>query len=172
MSRPQRPCRQPHGTVARYAAGCSCLKCCEAWNVWNRDHRAGRIKDVPPDAARDHIKYLRARGWSVRAIATQAVVGYTTVWAIVRGERQHIRPSISNAICALTDTAVVGGPNVLIPARPTLKLIQRLRRQHSRVEIARACGVSPHSLPRHGQRSVRVVTAQRVEAAAERLRSA
>jgi hypothetical protein len=109
MSRQQRVCRQPHGTVARHQAGCSCLPCCDAWAAYQYEWK----RDTP----------------------------------------------------RLIDAA-------LVPARSTLRMIERLRKHHSLAAIARECGVSVKSLPQPKQHSVQARTAKRIKEASARLRRA
>lgn len=91
MSRPTRPCNQPHGTVTRYVSGCSCLECANA----NRDYQRDRKSDpagprrVDAGAVRAHIAWLkRSRLMSRRAIAEAAGVDYNTIRLIEQGQRQ------------------------------------------------------------------------------------
>lgn len=173
-ARPQRRCLQPHGTVARYSAGCSCLSCCNAWADYQKLRKAERkegftrIVDAAP--AREHIRHLIACGWRMRAISEQSLVGFTTVHDVLDGRRLRIRRDISEAIMTLGPSARPTESTALVPARPTHRLIARLRRDFSLEQIARAMGISRSSLPRPAQRSVQARTALRVREAAAQLR--
>lgn len=172
MSRPQRSCQQPHGTVARYQAGCSCFECCEANAAYQREWKQDRGRLVDASPVRAHIKTLMHHGWKTRAIAEQAGVSYNTVRYCRTGRRPTIHRDSAAAILELTTVPLVTPSSALVPARPTLLLIERLRKDHSLEAIATACGLSRKSLPQPGQRSVQARTALRVKEAAARLREA
>ena len=97
--RPQKPCRQPHGTVTRYVAGCSCLDCCEAHADYARESRYGRSGYKPlnlaPDSVREHISNL---GLGVCEIARRAGVSRTTVRAIAAGRYGSVKRETAAAI--------------------------------------------------------------------------
>ena len=170
--RVQRPCSSPHGTTARYVAGCSCFECCEAWRVYQVEWKADpdpRLIDAAPVA--EYIAKLRHNGWHNRAIAEQAGVAYNTV-RFAGTLRPTIHRDTAAAIMSLATVPLPTDSTALVPARPTLRLIARLRRDFSEQRIADECGVSRKSLPRHGQRSVQSRVAKRVQDAAARLRVA
>lgn len=172
MGRPQHTCNQPHGTVARYTSGCSCLACCETWRVYSLASLHGEHRMVDADVVRKHIRYLQARGWSLRAVEAKALVGDGTVRRIMAGKSRGVRQSTAAPIFALTDVAVIGGPNVLIPARPTRMTIQHLLRRHTLARVARASGLArQHIRQIQTSRSVTTRTAQRVRDAVETLRA-
>jgi hypothetical protein len=170
-ARAQRGCRQPHGTVARYVAGCSCFECCEAHNDYQREYRSdggGRLVDAAPVVAQ--IRKLMASGWGTRAIAEQAAISYNTVRYVRTGRRTRMTRESAEAIMTLTIAPLLTQSTALVPARHTLQLIDRLRRDHTVEAIAVAAGLSRKSLPQKGQRSVQARTALRIRRAAERLR--
>jgi hypothetical protein len=174
--RPQRPCHQPHGTVSRYVAGCSCFECCEAWGAYQRDRkaerRAGIERTVDAAPVREHIRKLMYSGWRTRAIAEQAALSYNTVRYVRKGWRTRITRESAEAILTLTCVPLATTSTALVPARPTLQRIERLRRRFSLQAIADAAGVTRRALPQPGQRSVQARTARRIRDAAERLREA
>lgn len=175
MTRPQRGCRQPHGTIARYVAGCSCFECCEAnaayQRRWKADHRAGIERVVAAGPVKEHILKLMRMGWGTRAIAEQAAVSYNTVRYVRTDRRSRISKECADAILTLRGAPLCTTSTALVPATPTLRLLERLRRTFSLEEIAGAAGISRKSLPRHGQRSVQARTAKRIRDAADRLRA-
>jgi lambda repressor-like predicted transcriptional regulator len=171
-ARPQAGCRQPHGTVARYVAGCSCFDCCEAKSEYQRAYRAeggGRLVDAAEIV--QHIEKLMRSGWSTRAIAEQSALSYNTVRYVRTGRRAKLTRESAEAIMTLRIAPLATTSSALIPARHTLRLISRLRRHHSLQAIADAAGLSRKSLPTWKQRSVQARTALRIRMAAERLRS-
>ncbi|MHB1324010.1 MAG: hypothetical protein ACYCXZ_06670 [Coriobacteriia bacterium] len=173
MMRPQRACNQPHGTVARYVAGCSCLPCCNAWRDYQVEWKAdtARLVDAAPVA--EHIKVLIYNGWRTRGIAEQAGVSYNTVRYCRTGRRPTIHRDSAAAIMSLPlQTPIPTDSSALVPARSTLRLIARLNKHHSMEAIAREVGVSRKALPQQGQHSVQARTAKRVKDAAARLRAA
>jgi len=171
--RQTRPCRQPHGTVARYQAGCSCLTCCDAWRDYQAEWKLDRDRLIDAAPVAEHIERLIRLGWRTRGIAEQAGVSYNTVRYCRTGRRPAIHRDSAAAILSLTLRALPTDSTALVPARPTLELIERLNRSGVSLEaIAREVGVSRKSLPQPGQRSVQARTAKRVREAAERVRSA
>jgi hypothetical protein len=173
MSRQQRVCRQPHGTVARHQAGCSCLPCCDAWAAyqyeWKRD--TPRLIDAAP--VRERIRLLGYNGWRTRGIAEQSGVSYNTVRYCRNGWRPTIHRDSAAAIMSLPlQTPIPTDSTALVPARSTLRMIERLRKHHSLAAIARECGVSVKSLPQPKQHSVQARTAKRIKEASARLRRA
>jgi hypothetical protein len=174
-TRPQRPCLQPHGTVARYSAGCSCLHCCNGWADYQKVRKAEmkegltRIVDAAP--ARAHIRKLIYNGWRMRAIAEQSLVSFTTIHDVLDGRRLRIRRDISDAILTITTTPLGTHSTALVPARPTHRLLERLYREHGRCAVAGAMGISRGSLPRPGQRSMQAWAVKRVREAAETLKA-
>jgi hypothetical protein len=173
MSRPRIGCLQPHGTLARYTAGCSCFDCCEAKNAYQRAYRVlggNRLADAEP--MRLHIERLKRAGWSDRAIAEQAAISHNTVRYVRTGRRVRVRQESVDAVLTLSIAPLATPSTALVPARHTLRLIDRLRRDYSRKAIAYAAGLSPTSLPRNGQRSVQARTALRIRDAAKLLRGA
>jgi len=170
--RPQRQCDQPHGTIARYAAGCSCVECCDARRDYQAEWKADGPRLVDADPVAERIKVLGYNGWRTRGIAEQAGVSYNTVRYCRNGRRPKIHRDSAAAIMALPhQTPLMSDSTALVPARSTLRTIERLRRHHSLEEIGRECGVSRKSLPVQGQRSVQARTAKRVREAAKRLRA-
>lgn len=169
--RPQRDCRQPHGTIGRYTAGCSCFDCCEAKVEYQRAYRAeggGRLVDAAP--MREHIERLMSTGWRTRAIAEQAALSYNTVRYVRTGRRNRVTQESLDAVLTLGVAPLATPSTALVPARHTLLLISRLRRRHSLAAIAAAAGLSRKSLPTWKQRRVQARTALRIRTAAERLR--
>lgn len=178
--RPQRGCRQPHGTIAHYAAGCSCLDCCDAKNEYQQAWKAeggGRRVDAAP--MREHLRTLLYNGWRTRGIAEQSGVPYGTVRRYREGRYDDGTPvrfvlrDNADAILALPlQTPIPTDSTALVPARSTLNLISRLTRDYSLEQIASVCGVSRRALPQKGQHSVQARTAKRVREAARKLREA
>ncbi len=169
--RVQRSCRQPHGTVARHQAGCSCLPCCDAWAAYQREWKRDSARHVDAAPVRDYIRRLVYNGWRTRGIAEQAGVSYNTVRYCRTGRRPTIHRDSAEAILSLPlQTPIPTDSTALVPARSTLRRIERLRAHHTLDEIAAAVGVSRKSLPQPGQRSVQARTAKRVETAARLLR--
>lgn len=174
VTRPQRPCRQPHGTPARYSAGCSCLSCCNAWadyqKVRKAEIREGLTRIVDAGPVREHIRWLIARGWRMRAIAEQSLVSFTTVHDVLDGRRPRVRREIAEAILTLGPTALPTDSTALVPAHATHRLLDRLYRRHGPEAVARAMGISRRSLPRRAQIRVQARTAKRVREAAQLLK--
>lgn len=171
MSRPQRPCRQPHGTMARYVAGCSCFDCCNAWRDYLREKKtADQPSMVDATPIRDRIKVLEYNGWRWRGISEQAAVSYASVRDCRTGKRARVHREFAEAVMSLPlQTPIPTDSTALVPARSTLRLLERLRRQYGLRATAEACGVHWTSLPHRGQHSVQARTAKRIREAADRL---
>lgn len=171
MSRPQRPTRSPHGTNARYVAGCSCFECCEAHAAYQRERGCRTVKtNVPLEVVRAHIDHLkREHRMSRRAIADMSGVSYKTLRNIDDGVFESVTAATAEALLALRGP-VASDTTALISAAPTHRLIARLQaRGISRRRLALEVGIAVKSLPQKGQRRVQARTAQRIREAAERL---
>lgn len=106
MSRPQRSCRDPHGTVNRYAAGCSCIECCDAWAAYAHEARVGRRyipRNVDPEPVRRHIRCL-LRTLTIVEIARRAGITRMTVRAIRDGRYPSIKRGTADAILGASAT--------------------------------------------------------------------
>lgn len=165
--RPQRSCHKPHGTTARYTAGCSCFECCEAWREYQADRKASGPKTVDGDLARARIAELRAQGFPRRAIAESAGLAYRTLRAIECGESKRVRIETLDAL--LGCTGYPGEGTALVPADRTLALIERLHTRMSLTRIAYELGMTRRSLPgTRPQQRVMTRTAHKVEALARK----
>jgi hypothetical protein len=168
--RPQRACRQPHGTVARYISGCSCFECCEEWRRYQAEWKADSPRLVDAEPVRAYIVRLRHNGWRTRGIAEQSGIPYATVRALREGRRVKVNRDAAEAIASLPlQTPILTDSTALVPARSTLRLIERLRKHHSLERIAAEVGISRKSLPQKWQHSVQARTARKVREAADRL---
>lgn len=168
--RPQRACRQQHGTNARYVAGCSCLACCDAHAAYQRDRgpRPARTK-VPLDEVAAHVHRLKRKGMSRRAIAEMAGVSYHTLRNIEGAVYVGVTRETADALLTLAGP-ITSDTTALIPAGPTMQLLARATAQGvSIAAIAAECGLSRKSLPQPTQRCVQARTAKRVAEAVERL---
>ena len=169
-ARPQRPCRQPHGTVARYVSGCSCLTCCDEWRRYRAAYNSGGHRLRDPLTARRHIAYLKSNSrMSYRAIAECAGLALNTVRSIADGTTKRIHPETHDALLTVRGP-VPSTSGALVTARPTHGIIAALRTRFTLAEIASAVGVHPTSLPYPGQRRVMRRTHLRIADAAKRLR--
>lgn len=133
--RPRRACNAPHGTPARYRAGCSCIPCCDAWNTYQAA--------MPPltDAAliRSHIEGLH-RQMSYRAIAEAAGVSMRGLMQIVWGEHARVRSHMADAILGVDGPAETS--RGWIAARNARRLVAKMRTRHTVAEVASACSIS------------------------------
>lgn len=108
MSRPQKPSRSPHGTNSRYAAGCSCLKCCDAHTAYMRDSRAGGqyvSHSVPTQVVQRHVKRL-LKEITITEIAARADVDRHTISSIRDGIPRFVRRDNAEAILGVTAAPV------------------------------------------------------------------
>ena len=103
--RPQRTCHQPHGTVTRYVAGCSCIECCDAHRLYQAEHRVGRryvASMVDPRPTRRRILALLT-SMGVCEIAKRAGVRRETVRAIRDGKFRSVKRATADAILGVTN---------------------------------------------------------------------
>jgi hypothetical protein len=159
--RRQRPCTRPHGTVARYAAGCSCFECCEAWRFYQRDYRAGEGRSVDGDPARRLIAYLERVGHSRRAIAEGSGLSYRTLRAIESGESKRVHADTMEALKSYRHPPT--GSSALVPAEHTRHLLALITKRMTAQAAADALGVSRRSLTTASQRCVQYRTQERAE---------
>lgn len=106
---------QPHGTRARYAAGCGCEPC-KAGNRAYENHRArqavyGRPTTnlIDAEPARQHVRALLAAGMGARSIAAAGGVNRNWIKSLLHGRpdrgnppTQRIRPETADALLAVT----------------------------------------------------------------------
>ena len=133
--------KYPHGTRARYVAGCRCEPC----TIANREYARMRTK-LPPNPlvsagpARRHLLRLSERGIGKRSVAEVAKVGLTAIQDIKNGTKTRIRKETSDKILAAKFDDLVDD-NHLVDAAPTHRLIEKLLAQgFTRTELARRLG--------------------------------
>jgi len=149
MRRRQRACHQPHGTNARYVAGCSCIECCDAHREYIAEYKRGANRTVDAAPVRAHLAKLYAQGYSRRSIASSAQVSYGALRLIdgstpMRNGKytQRVRIENAEAILAL-DKALPADHGGWLPVEETRALVARMReRGFTRQRIADAAGVS------------------------------
>lgn len=144
MSRPRRS-DQPHGTRARYAAGCKCLLCRAANSQYEAKRqrliRAGQWRAVvSATKARRHLRSLANLGVGYKQVADAAGVAESIVLKIRTGERKRILAATEQRILEVTQDAA--GDATLVDAGPTWTRIHQLMRDggFSKAEIARRLG--------------------------------
>lgn len=147
--------RQPHGTRARFAAGCACLPCRAA----NADYNRARIPTAWAHPlmirhVKQHIATLRAAGLGMRQIAARSGIGRTRLNEIVRGigynrsrpAKRKLKVETANAILAVTVVGPTPGGS-LVDAEPTWRLLdEMLDAGYSKAAIARALGYATPAL--------------------------
>lgn len=172
MSRPQRGCRQPHGTNARYTAGCSCLDCCEAHAEYQRQRGPKTtVTNVPVEVLQRHVRVLKQRGMSRRAISDMSGVSYKTLRNIDDAVYDHVTADTAAALLELRGP-IPSETTALISARGTHQVIEGLQRLGFSLDrIAAECGWRRKSLPPKSQHRVQARTALRIRQAADRLRA-
>lgn len=147
---------KPHGTRARYVAGCRCEACTTANTAYGKEvyrrHRAGETNPIVlAETARKHIKKLSKHGVGNRSIAEVSGVRYRTISLIRSGEQLRIRKSAEIAILNVGTDAATG--RALIDAKPTLKVLDELvERGYSKAQLARWLGFKHPDLQIRGPR--------------------
>jgi predicted transcriptional regulator len=136
--------RCPHGTRARYVAGCRCLKCREANALYQRQ-RDKAIKEgdkrglVPVWRAIRHIQNLSENGIGYKAVADAAGVSRSVVHRILWGGKKKIRKDTQARILSVDEQAAADHSR--IPAGPTWQLLESLIEEgYTRTQIAKWLG--------------------------------
>lgn len=99
----------PHGTRARYVAGCRCLICKAAASRYATKRQAARKEGdtrelVDAGQLRDHLSRLHESGMSHRAIAAAAGVSQPIISGIRSGAKLRVRRHIAKRLLALPVT--------------------------------------------------------------------
>lgn len=172
-TRPQRGCRSPHGTNARYTAGCSCFDCCDAHAAYQRARGPKTTKtNVPVSVVAAHVRKLKAKGMSRRAITEMSGVSYKTLRNIDDGAYENVIADTAAALLALTGPLRSSDSTALISAWWTIRDIARAgRRGISRADIAAELGIARKSLPPKGQARIQAATAKRIREAIEKIKA-
>jgi hypothetical protein len=96
-------------SLARYQAGCRCARCRAARRRYDREYYALRQvlsmgavnRRVPAGRAARALEVLRARGWSVEAIARAVGCHSGTLWRILRSPTNRCWSTIEARLVAL-----------------------------------------------------------------------
>lgn len=100
--RPQKATSDPHGTNNRYAAGCSCIECCDAHAEYMRSSRVGRQyvnRRVAAEPTRNRLLSI-LRVLSLAEVSRRSGLNRWTI--------RNIRDGRSQAILARTRDAIFG----------------------------------------------------------------
>lgn len=120
----------PHGTRARYSAGCHCLPCRAANARYetnrNRQRAYGRTAYVNAAPIRAHLAALAERGMGVRAVAARSGVSRSAVSGIATGATVRVRPATATAILAVTAAFDDLADGALVPAVGTQRRLRAL----------------------------------------------
>jgi hypothetical protein len=98
---------QPHGTVARYNAGCRCEDCCYAESCYGKElrvrHNIGLANPiVPATKARNHILRLQREGLGQVRLSWASGVRLTTIQEIRTKQKTRIRKDTQDAILGVS----------------------------------------------------------------------
>lgn len=174
MSRAQRPCRHPHGTKTRYAAGCSCIPCCDAWAAYQTGLKSGEIVSSRTDitVSQERLHYL-LRSMTLGAVSRASGMCRQALRRIQAGNRKFVSIETETALLAV-DPRVPGRSLSMVDSSATAALIARMRREHPLSTVAQQTGLAAAALSRiqhghQGKRYVQARTATLVLEAAERL---
>lgn len=98
----------------------------------------------------EHLRDLISLGWTHENIAAAAGVKVNVVSRLLRGESTQYRAGVGQALLAVTGSPPrIDSPGDLLDAAPVRAHVQRLLAEPANtVEIARAAGVSHHSVSR------------------------
>lgn len=158
---------KPHGTHARYVAGCHCFQCRVAHSRYNverdRAKAAGDYNGVV-DAApvREHLRKLSRQGVGYKTVAEAADVSKTILNNILAGRRTRVRARTMRKVLAIDKSAVAD--HALIPSGPTWRLIDELiGRGYSKAQLARWMGCKTPAIQWKRGGMILALTASRVE---------
>jgi superfamily II DNA or RNA helicase len=121
-----------HGTRKAYAKGCRCDACTDANSSYENTRVNGGGTDlVDAGKARGHVRILRARGASQKAIARAASLNVKTVAELEGGVLARVRPETEQDILELTLGQVrqfekAGRWGGTEPAAPVLRLVDEM----------------------------------------------
>jgi len=155
----------PHGSRARYVAGCRCDDCRRANREYARERaRAGDWRGLVDAApARAHILALSAQGVGKHSVSAACDVGVTVIEEIRTGRKQRARKPTIDRILAVTSEAIAD--HALVKAGPSWRLLREILSTASltKRELAQRLG-SQAKTPalQLGRRRVLAATALRV----------
>lgn len=120
-----------HGTRARYIHyDCRCLPCKKA----NSDYAAARYRArsrsnplVSSDVTRRHLRLLKRSGVGVRVVSDITGIPFQHVSSLRNRKDARVTLRTEQLILGVTIGAYSGGAKV--PARKTIRLVKRLRRE-------------------------------------------
>lgn len=154
---------RPHGSRARYLAGCRCLLCRAANAEYRTDcYRAPEtVQLVSAKRVRRHLQVLRRCGMGYREVARKAGVDPKHLRQIRSGDRHRIRATTEACVLGVESRKPLGA---LTPAAGTWQLIRRLQTKGFKlVDLARRLHPGrPVDHLRCGRRKVRISTAVQV----------
>jgi hypothetical protein len=159
---------KPHGTRARYAAGCKCMLCRAANSRYETVRALARKNGdanpiVSADRARRHLAELSAKGIGRHSVHEACDVSEQILCAIIYGQRENIRARTERRILAVDEGARRG--KCLMPAAPTWRLLRELLRDgYSKVQIVEWMGGKRALQIKHGEGArITAATAMKVE---------
>jgi len=136
--------RCPHGTRARYVAGCRCFQCRSANSLYQRQ-REQAIKEgderglVPVTRSVRHIKALSEKGIGYKVVADAAGVASSIVSKMLWGGKKKIRKDTQAKILSVDEQAAADHSR--IPAGPTWQLLESLIEEgYTKTQIAKWLG--------------------------------
>lgn len=123
--------------------GCRCEACRQAAATYNKILERRRLKGIETlhdnTEAREHLKYLSAKGVGLRTVQQRSGVGRTTLHSIISGRARRSRPETIAAILAVGTH--VRAPGGRVDAGPTWELLEdMLRYGYTQAYLARRLG--------------------------------
>lgn len=139
-----------HGDRLRYIGGCRCAECRRANTDYEKARalarKAGDWNGIVPAAkARQHMLKLSRQGVGRRAVQAATDIGDTVLQQIRSGDKKNIRARTERLILAVTKE--MASDHALIPAAPSLKLIDELlSKGYTKTQLARMLNYKNHAL--------------------------
>lgn len=144
-----------HGTYSRASGSpssgvprCPCPPCRRTEYLYDRRRRhlaaTGRALTVPPAAAAEHLRQLRAGGVSIATLMSASGLSRATLTQLIQGRPSPIHRSTANAVLAIPASRIAA---TLVPAIGSTRRVRALIAiGHSKVDIQRATGLTHTTL--------------------------
>lgn len=156
----------PHGTRARYKAGCRCLLCRAANARYEAERAQARAAGdnnslVAADAAREHLLRLSREGVGTDAVSAASDIATSVIWRIRSRLSVSIRRRTEEKLLAVTKDAL--SDSAVVSARPTWRQINALLAEgFTKAELARRLNYKTPCL-QFGKKRILARTAARVD---------
>lgn len=137
--RPQKYCAQPHGTFTRYAAGCSCPECCDAWAAHSLYRKRNGAPNPLVDANPMH-QHIKRLGMTLQALARSSGISYTVLLDADKDRSRRVRKETLDAVLAVKSPAA--NHRGRVDLKHAARVLDELCERFGVMNVADACGFS------------------------------